>query len=156
MRLCSDRVFGVFTRILNMRRDYIFGTRVGGGWACHKYTYRKYYTSSVHVVINIVGRNAGTRSGRTGHASRADHPGTRTADSRRPSGDRGQDTGGQDRGRAEARPGPNGPRQDQPASAGPGKKAAARRRRRVGPSQHGAGRGRQGPEPDRGRRVHEG
>lgn len=76
-----------------------------------------------------------------------------TADDSESSGVRGQDTGGQDGGRAETRPGPGGARQDQSDRAGLGEKIAAHRRRRVGPSEFGAGRGRQTTEPHRRRRV---
>lgn len=105
--------------------------------------------STIYTILDRLGR---TRSGH--HPRRhAGCPGT--TDDRRTGGFRGQDVGGQDGRRAEARPGPGGAGQDQPVGAGPGQEAAADHRRRVRASQHGPGRGHQATEPGRRRRVHE-
>jgi len=109
-------------------------------------------TFSVRRIISIT----------TGSGRRARTRGTRSAGTtaatvgRRPTGDRGQVVGGQNGGRTKTGPGPGGARQDQPGGAGTGAEIATDRGRRVGPGEHGAGRGRETAQPDRRRRVFQG
>lgn len=98
------------------------------------------------------GRRSTGRPDCVGRARRGDRP----TDGRQPSGVRGQDAGGQDRGRAETGAGPGGARQDQPAGAGTGQETGADRGRRVLAGEHGAGRRHQAAEPGGGRRLGQG